>query len=437
MAEKLPRYVFRRANGTYRYKRNVPNDLRTVIPKATLYRQLGTTYQDALAALPAVHAEIEALFDRERRTTDEDRAKALVRVRLGERKASMFAEGAVDPEWDVFDDFQDLAEDTEGHVSEGVTNQLRAAAPKPAPMTLARALDEYYAFKCDDGHEDTALKTRLDRIRKDLIQCLGKNRFEWVEVKDITRADANAYRDLLLARMSPNSVMRNTGVVKAALNYAIAEHDLDARNVFQSLKIKGAGASKTDRLPITDAQLKDLIPAYQNNPTAKALFTILTDTGARLAEITGLAVGDIDLTQGILHIRENDHRGLKTRTSTRDIPLSPSATECLKQLKKDLSDGDPIFPSYARPRGNDSASAMMMRRLRGVIEDKKITLHSLRHRMKDKLRNTGCPESLSLAILGHSTNTVAANYGSGYAIEAMRTAMEKVWESTAEEEHEG
>ena len=42
---------------------------------------------------------------------------------------------------------------------------------------------------------------------------------------------------------------------------------------------------------------------------------------------------------------------------------------------------------------------MLMKRLRTVITDKKLTIHSLRHRMKDKLRNTGCPEDVSLAIL--------------------------------------
>ncbi|MGB4111806.1 MAG: integrase, partial [Yoonia sp.] len=52
MPLKLPRYVFRRANGSFRYKRNVPKDLRAMIPKATVYRQLGTTYHDALRALP-------------------------------------------------------------------------------------------------------------------------------------------------------------------------------------------------------------------------------------------------------------------------------------------------------------------------------------------------------------------------------------------------
>ena len=59
----------------------------------------------------------------------------------------------------------------------------------------------------------------------------------------------------------------------------------------------------------------------------------------------------------------------------------------------------------------DSASTMMMTRLRTVIMDRKLTKHSLRHRMKDKLRNMGCPEAVSMAILGHGSNTVASNYG--------------------------
>jgi hypothetical protein len=53
MPLKLPRYVFRRANGSYRYKRNVPKALREVIPKATVYRQLGDSYDEAIRRLPA------------------------------------------------------------------------------------------------------------------------------------------------------------------------------------------------------------------------------------------------------------------------------------------------------------------------------------------------------------------------------------------------
>ena len=170
----------------------------------------------------------------------------------------------------------------------------------------------------------------------------------------------------------------------------LVENDLDLRNVFQGLKIKGAGSSKTDRLPVTDEQLATLLPVYGTSPVPEALFVTLADTGARLAEIVGLEAQDLDLSKGCLNIRHNSIRRLKTKTSDRVIPLSRRAQELLRQHQDGLSDTSPIFPQYARPRGSDAASAMLMKRLRTQVSDPKVTIHSLRHRMKDKLRNTGC-----------------------------------------------
>jgi hypothetical protein len=99
----------------------------------------------------------------------------------------------------------------------------------------------------------------------------------------------------------------------------------------------------------------------------------------------------------------------------------------LLKVSQDRGPEDPVFVRYAKERGMDNCSQMLMKRLRRVITDKELTMYSLRHRMKDKLRNTGCPEVISMAILGHSTNTVAANYGSGYALEVIREHMERVW----------
>ena len=147
-------------------------------------------------------------------------------------------------------------------------------------MTLHKVLSDYYAFKCEDGADDLPLKTRIERIKKDLVIALGKNRVEWTPLADINRADANAYRDYLLHRLAPNSVLRTIGVVKAAVNHVIIENDLDQRNVFQSIKIKGAGSSNTDRLPITDEHLDLMTPAFESSEVATALLVLLTDTGA-------------------------------------------------------------------------------------------------------------------------------------------------------------
>ncbi|MBT6183412.1 MAG: tyrosine-type recombinase/integrase, partial [Betaproteobacteria bacterium] len=119
----------------------------------------------------------------------------------------------------------------------------------------------------------------------------------------------------------------------------------------------------------------------------------------------------------------------KTNNSHRSVPLSPEAIKALDEVSQGKDPEAPLFPQYAKERGGDNCSAMLMKRLRTIITDKKLTMHSLRHRMKDKLRNTGCPEAVSMAILGHGSNTVAANYGSGYALDVMRGHMKKVWAS--------
>ena len=426
---KLPMYVFKRANGSYRYKRNVPKDLREVIAKATVYRQLGNTYAEAMRNLPKVHAEIEALFDMERHTPDSQRALQVVKERLGEWHASVFQDGVVEAEWDVTDDFRELAMALKGQVPTEVVRQIGAAQMQPEPMTLKTVLEEYREFKAKAGEDNRSLKSRVSRISKDLIQVLGKNRFEWTPLENITRKDANSYRDYLLGQIAPNSVVRTLSIVKAAINTAINEHDLDCKNVFAGIRVKGSGASKTDRLPITEEQLEGASQDFLNDPLAAALFVTLRDTGCRVAEVTGLLVRDIDLEQQTLIIKSNDSRSLKTATSERTIPISNETAQHLVGFCSNKEPSEPLFTKYARPRGNDSASAMLMKRLRKTVSDPKVTIHSLRHRMKDRLRNTGCPEAISKAILGHSENSVAANYGSGYAVEVMREHMEKAWNS--------
>ena len=68
-----------------------------------------------------------------------------------------------------------------------------------------------------------------------------------------------------------------------------------------------------------------------------------------------------------------------------------------------------------------------MKRCRKVVKDKKKFIHSLRHSMKDSLSNSGCPEELAKALLGHSDGSVASRYGSGFTLDVMREALLKAW----------
>lgn len=425
---KLPRYVFRRANGSFRYKRNVPKELRLIFGKDTLYRQLGNTYAEAMKEFPYVHAKIEALFDLERKKTDRERALEIVRTNLGDEAADLMLARSV-PEYSPLDyELNELAYKLAGTVPQGVLEQVYKGELQDEPVTLASAFRDYLAYKSDGEGTDRDLISRVGRLQAEMKRIYGRVKFEEVPLQEITRTDATELRDVLLGKMAPNSVLRTLNTVKAAINHTIVEKSLTIPNVFAKLRIKGAGAGRTDRLPISNEHIKELLGSTKHQYIPQLLLILLTDTGARLGEIVGLEVQDVDLEKRALHIRPNELRGLKTKTSIRTVPLSERCTERLEDTLSGLPNTAPIFEKYARPRGSDAASAMLMKHLRKVVTDPKVTIHSLRHRLKDELRNTGCPESLSREILGHAQPGVAANYGSGYALEVMREHMSKVWE---------
>ncbi len=102
------------------------------------------------------------------------------------------------------------------------------------------------------------------------------------------------------------------------------------------------------------------------------------------------------------------------------LPISDQLVAALQDLRQGKMEEAPIFDRYGRIGGNTAASALMMKHLRKVISDPKKTLHSLRHKKKDDLRNIGCPEEISKVLLGHSSVEVAARYGAGFNLDVLR-----------------
>ena len=69
------------------------------------------------------------------------------------------------------------------------------------------------------------------------------------------------------------------------------------------------------------------------------------------------------------------------------------------------------MPQPEWQRGGDATSAIMMKHVRKIIRDKKVTTHSLRHRIEDNLIEAGIPEDVRDMILGHSSGRMGENYG--------------------------
>ena len=173
MPVNLPRYVFRRANGSFRYKRTVPKHLRALLGKDTLYRQLGDSYREAMQALPLVHARVEALLNDETNKSARERSVELIRGALGDEVAELVLAEAV-PEYSPIEDaLNDLGKALHKQkLPAEVVQQVYSGRLKPDTMTLEKALQEYVAYKSDTPKAAREIGQRVERLRTDMQECL-------------------------------------------------------------------------------------------------------------------------------------------------------------------------------------------------------------------------------------------------------------------------
>jgi integrase len=87
--------------------------------------------------------------------------------------------------------------------------------------------------------------------------------------------------------------------------------------------------------------------ALASGSTVKLLMPLLGETGCRLAEIVGLRLDDIDLENGLIHIRPNSARRLKNKTSERVVPLVGYAKPAIEQALAQADD-EWLFPQYLK-----------------------------------------------------------------------------------------
>jgi hypothetical protein len=338
---KLPRYVFITPFGVYRFIRNVPKDLVGAVGKRCFYKVLGKDFNEALRNYAGALAEFDSLVASYRHQAPvRETVLAMVANEFGREASLRLARGDVDENLDFA--LQDLAMKVEEEVKPEVSSAIYAGVVPVAQTTLADCLNRHLEHKLSGiAVGDRLPKYLTNRCIRYCVDVLGQKAVYDTFVGEVTRQDANAVRDFLLARMKPSSVSRMFNVITASVTFVVTEDDLPIRNVFSRMVIKGTGATKDDRLPLSKEDIHKLNQSFDAPDDIAGLWATLRDTGARLSEIVYLAVGDVDLQNKSVAIRPNAFRGsLKTASSERTIPLSDNALEgCQSQSKKGPSRG--------------------------------------------------------------------------------------------------
>jgi integrase len=401
---------------TLYYRRRVPQELQAVLGRKVIVESLKTS--DPKIAAERIKA-MTALLDRQwSKFQVPGKAGLLAQAQelLHTNGVDYFGRGA---EEGPLLAFHDKLEDAE------VNGKL--PEPHRTAVQLLKGTFVYSLSVLRDQYVEArpADKDRCERAFKYLQEYLGAD----PDFRTLRRPDANGFVKFLQGKeMRTSTVKRYLSPLKAAFSRCIVENELGVDNVFAKVEIPKFGEDVQDREVYTEHERKLLLNAIEahivrhGHDTLRSILLVVAETGARLAEITGLAKDDLRLDGDIPYIALKPHpwRTLKTPGSTRKIPLSDRARRSLCDARTASKDAALLYPQYGND-GADTASAALVKwvRSREGLKGTKLGVHSLRHTMKDLLRTVKCPMEASDQILGHATPGMGANYGEGYPIEML------------------
>lgn len=215
----------------------------------------------------------------------------------------------------------------------------RVGAPEEKTTTLAELVRHHLLMKAKARRTSDSHMVDLEARLRAAIEFFGRDR----DPRSIVPGDVRAWSEALAV-----GGKRKPGTVRHYLNalsglYGRAQEGLfvaSGYNPVAALQEKPTGRWKGEAkffevaeaaLLLEAARVLAAIDRVNATPGLHAIIATFLLTGGRFAEVIGLDVEDISLDRSLVRFRPNAHRGLKTQTSTRDVPLWPQLREILQQ----------------------------------------------------------------------------------------------------------
>jgi integrase len=240
-------------------------------------------------------------------------------------------------------------------------------------------------------------------------------------VESLSRADARSFVTKQQASgRKTGTIRRRLSTINAVINAYISEKELTRTNPFESLQIAGECSDTKKRVPFTPEELAAVQAKCRSmDDSIRWLIALLSDTGARIGEVTGLLLDELILDGPLPHIviKAQPWRSLKNTFTAREVPLLGSAIWAAQRIKESARpDQRFALPKYTNEQqcNADTASATVAKWLRA--NGWQHTAHELRHTMADPLGEVNCPDEVRHAIGGWVTQGEAAKYGTGYGL---------------------
>jgi integrase len=143
-----------------------------------------------------------------------------------------------------------------------------------------------------------------------------------------------------------------------------------------------------------------------------AVVATLAFTGLRLGEVVALRPADVDLANGVIHVRRREGWGPKTENSERTVPIHRRLLAILRAVKKPKgtsflnappSRDFPVGDHAVNPREVNARFQALARQCGHAVgrEQQGLTAHGLRRMFKTFCLDSGVPKPMVDAWMGH------------------------------------
>ena len=282
-------------------------------------------------------------------------------------------------------------------------------------LTVGEYLDTWLSDSVRDTVRPSTYERHEALIRRHIRPTLGK-----LKLKVLTPAHVQRlYRDRLDSGLAPATVQKIHVVLHKALAQAV-RWSLVPRNVTDA--VKAPRPAPEEMRPLSLEETRRLLEAARGD-SLETLYVLAVHTGMRQGELLGLKWNDVDLANGVIHVRRTVTRNRgrlllgepKTKRSRRTVNLTEPAVEALRShLNRQLADvarlgdlyedqgliftteaGTLINPTNLRKR----SFASLLRRA-GLPD---VRFHDLRHTCATLLLSKNVHPKYVQELLGHAT----------------------------------
>ena len=433
-------YITKRPNrNTFYYRRRVPLDLIEAFGKKFVSLSLKTP--ELAVAIPRAK-KVDRLFDRNValaragkpiEVIDVDTPQAssvMTRKEMAEEllhKLVGITEDHSDlpdrAHWDVLTKLDDYGREVNGEVIPERRSPVLDAVKLlngeviDEDLTMTQVVERYIELK--HKQDDKRFCQTIRAALNDWIQSCGDKK-----LSKYRRMNAHQWIDTFEARgLTKSTGKRRMVALSSAINHVALMLEIDLNNPFKGISVE---IKKKEKEELTQEDVNKVL-SFEKHTETTLLSQLLLNTGMRVAEGAGLLKEDIKLTDKtdpdfIPHVivREHPHRTLKTKSSTRKIPLVGISLEAAKIAYRKTGNKF-LFPSWNKTETtkNNSASAAVGKRCG-------FGSHSFRHHLTTRLRDSECPYEISQLILGHALPGETSGYGKRDALSPKQNRLLEV-----------